>query len=301
MRLGIDVGGTKTAAVLLDRRGDVVGQHQVATEHGEAVVDSVLAAASVVLRAADVRVDALDGVGLGVPGQVSSDRSSIRNAVHLGLGAFDVGAAVGARLGAHVLVENDVKAAVLGARHLLRADASASFAYLGLGTGIAAGVVLDGAVWRGSSGVAGEIGHVPVPGATGTCRCGQVGCLETVAAGWALAERWGEPWPAARMLAAASAGDAAAAAQWQGVVDALAHGIRMLTLTVDARTVAIGGGLRGLGAPLLDGIRARLAAWAAASPFLDALAIPSRVHMVPAGSQPAAVGAAILGSSAWKS
>jgi glucokinase len=298
MRLGIDVGGTKTAAVLLGRDGTVAGQHQVPTAHGEAVVDSVLAAAHVVLREAAVRVEALDGIGIGVPGQVSSDRSSIRNAVHLGLGAFDVGAAVGGRLGAPVLVENDVKAAVLGARHLLGADASASFAYLGLGTGIAAGVVLDGSVWRGSSGVAGEIGHVPVPGAVGTCRCGQVGCLET---GWALAERWGEPWPAARMLEAARAGDAEAAEQWDAVLDALAHAIRMLTLTVDARTVAIGGGMRGLGAVLLDGIRGRLAAWSATSPFLDGLAIPSRVQMVPPGSQPAAVGAAILGSSAWKS
>lgn len=301
MRLGIDVGGTKTAAVLLDDRGVVVGQHQVPTEHGEAVVDSVLAAARLALRDVGAVVGDLGGVGLGIPGVVDADRSRIRDAVHLGLGAFDVGAAVGARLGARVLVENDVKAAVAGARHLLDDRGTDAFAYLGLGTGIAAGVALDGTVWRGASGVAGEIGHVPVPGATGRCRCGQTGCLETVAAGWALAERWGEPWPAARMLEAARAGDAAAAAEWDVVVDALAHGIRMLVLTLDVGTIAIGGGMRGLGAPLLDGIRARLASWAEASPFLAALAIPSRVHLVPAGSQPAAVGAAILGSSAWKS
>ncbi|WP_144719844.1 ROK family protein [Agrococcus jejuensis] len=300
MRLGIDVGGTKTAAVLLASDGAVVGQHQVPTELGEGVVDSVLAAARFVLRDVGVGVSELDGVGLGIPGQVDADRSRIRNAVHLGLGAFDVGAAVGDRLGTRVLVENDVNAAALGARHLLGSDADA-FAYLGLGTGIAAGVLLDGAVWRGATGVAGEIGHVPVPGATAVCRCGQAGCLETVAAGWALAERWGEPWPAARMLEAARAGSAMASAEWHVVVDALAHAVRMLVLTVDVDAVAIGGGMRGLGAPLLDGIRERLGEWSAASPFLAALAIPSRVHMVPAGSQPAAVGAAIVGSSAWKS
>lgn len=300
MRLGIDVGGTKTAAVLLSADGVVVAQHQVATARGEGVVDSVLAAARVVLRDGGADVDDLEGVGLGIPGVVAHDRSTIRDAVHLGLDAFDVGAAVGDRLGARVLVENDVNAAVLGARHLL-GDASDAFAYLGLGTGIAAGVLLDGAVWRGATGVAGEIGHVPVPGATAVCRCGQTGCLETVAAGWALAERWGEPWPAARMLEAARAGSVDAAAEWDVVVDALAHAIRMLVLTLDVRTIAIGGGMRGLGAPLLDGVRARLVDWSAASRFLAAVAIPSRVHMVPAGSQPAAVGAAIVGSSAWKS
>ena len=305
MRLGIDVGGTKTAAVLLAPDGAVVGQHQVPTALGEGVVDSVLVAARVVLRDAGIGVAELDGVGLGIPGQVDADRSRIRNAVHLGLGTFDVGTAVGDRLGTRVLVENDVNAAALGARHLLDGhllgEASAAFAYLGLGTGIAAGVLLDGAVWRGATGVAGEIGHVPVPGATGVCRCGQTGCLETVAAGWALAERWGEPWPAARMLEAVRAGSATASAEWHVVVDALAHAVRMLVLTLDVGTVAIGGGMRGLGAPLIDGIRGRLDDWSAASPFLAALAIPSRVHMVPAGSQPAAVGAAIVGSSAWKS
>ncbi|QCR20821.1 ROK family protein [Agrococcus sp. SGAir0287] len=300
MRLGIDVGGTKTAAVLLDARGVVVGQHRVPTLRGEGVVDSVLAAARPVLRHAGVDVDALDGVGLGIPGVVGHDRSTIRDAVHLGIDAFDVGAAVGERLGVRVLVENDVNAAVVGARHLL-GDASDAFAYLGLGTGIAAGILLDGAVWRGATGVAGEIGHVPVPGATGRCRCGQTGCLETVAAGWALAERWDEPWPAARMLAAARAGSAQATAEWEAVVDGIAHAVRLLVLTLDVGTIAIGGGLRELGAPLLDGIRERLGEWALASPFVAAVAIPSRVHMVPAGSQPAAVGAAIVGSSAWKS
>lgn len=96
-------------------------------------------------------------------------------------------------------------------------------------------------------------------------------------------------------------GDGRRVAAWHVVVDALAHAVRMLVLTVDVEAVAIGGGMRGLGGPLLDGIRHRLDEWSGASSFLAALAIPSRVHMVPAGRQPAAVGAAIVRSSAWKS
>ena len=79
--------------------------------------------------------------------------------MNLGLDDLDLGGELTARLGRTVRVDNDVNAAALGAFHLLEKQAGHSMAYLNLGTGLAAGIVLDGQLWRGSSGTAGEIGR----------------------------------------------------------------------------------------------------------------------------------------------
>lgn len=298
--LGIDIGGTSTVAVVLDE-GRVLGTHELPTLLGERVVRSAVEAARAVLATTGVGLAAIESIGLGVPGLVGADRSVVRSAVNLGIDALDIGSAVGATLGARVTVDNDVRAAVLGARHLMHEPAGA-LAFIGLGTGIAAGIAYDDRVLRGASGTAGEIGHVPVPGAHARCRCGQLGCLETVASGWALAQRWPGPIPAATLLAAAEAGDERGMREWRELVDALAHAIRSLVLTTGVDSVLVGGGVSGLGDPLLEGVRARIAAWAEPSPLLAALDVPARIRLLPPGAQPAAVGAAMLGSAArWGS
>ncbi len=91
------------------------------------------------------------------------------------------------RLGVPVLLENDVNAAALGAAALDRRDRPR---YLSIGTGLAAGLVLDGRLRRGAHGAAGEIGHIPVDPHGVAVPCGQRGCLETVASGSALAAAW---------------------------------------------------------------------------------------------------------------
>ncbi len=92
-----------------------------------------------------------------------------------------------ARLGLPVAVENDVNVATLGAVAL---SGIRDLVYLSIGTGLAAGLVLDGTLRRGATGAAGEIGHVPIDPLGALCQCGQRGCLETVASGRALAEAW---------------------------------------------------------------------------------------------------------------
>ncbi|GEK79924.1 ROK family protein [Agrococcus baldri] len=293
--LGIDIGGSTTVAVVLER-GRVLGTQQLPTEPGEAVVATAVTAARRVLTATGIATAALEGVGLGVPGIVDADRSRVRSAVNLGIDSLDIGAAVAGGLGVPVTVDNDVRVSVLGARHLMGEPAGA-LAFVGLGTGIAAGVAYGDRVLRGESGVAGEIGHIPIPGAGERCRCGQHGCLETVAAGWALAQRWGGPTPAAGMLAAAERGDERGVRDWQAFTGGLAHAIRSLVLTTGVDTVLIGGGVSGLGAPLAEGIGAQLRTWASASPLLAALDVPSRIRLLPVGAQAGAVGAALLGAT----
>ncbi|MGA1837507.1 ROK family protein [Herbiconiux sp. 11R-BC] len=302
MRLGLDIGGTKTDVVAVGADGAIVERVRLATGFGaEAVVATALDGIARVAGATGLRPLDFHSIGVGIPGQVDIATGSVSHAVNLGFDELDLGRRLADALGRAVKVENDVKAAALGAYHLMTAESgltARSMAYLNLGTGLAAGLVIDGALWRGARGTAGEIGHIPVDPQGVLCPCGQRGCLETVASGSAIARQWAtdDPIPARSLLAAAEAGDRAAQAIRSLLVDNVAAAVRVLVLTVDVEIVMIGGGLSNLGDWLLDEVRRVLASWAVESPFLASLGLESRVLLVPAGFPAAAVGAALVGA-----
>ncbi|WP_382303824.1 ROK family protein [Herbiconiux sp. UC225_62] len=328
MRLGLDIGGTKTDAVAVDDDGTIVDRVRLATGFGpEAVIRTAIDGVTRIAEITGRPVEAFESVGIGIPGQVDVVTGNVSHAVNLGFDELDVGRRLTAALGLDVKVENDVKAAALGAYHLMTrrsragresaapggpagfvargaAEAAApgghSMAYLNLGTGLAAGLVIDGALWRGARGTAGEIGHIPVDPNGVLCACGQRGCLETVASGSAIARQWvtDDPIPARSLLAAADAGDESALAIRTLLVDNVAAAVRVLVLTVDVEIVMIGGGLSNLGEWLLDEVRRVLTSWAVESPFLASLGLEGRVQLVPAGFPAAAVGAALVGAPA---
>ncbi|WP_076263918.1 ROK family protein [Intrasporangium flavum] len=302
-RLGIDIGGTKTAVALVAPDASVLALRTTPSGRGPHGVVEVAArlALEVALEAGGVAEVA--GVGACMPGLVDPATGLARHAVNLDVEAVDLAGGLGLRLGHPVAVENDVKAAALGAWRLT-VDASGdagpggsgpgALAYLNLGTGLASAVVRDGVVVRGIAGAAGEIGHLPVAGDV-PCSCGQVGCLETVASGSALARLW----PQRTRLApdpfvAAAAGDLAA----RVAVDVLASGIglavQVLALASGAEHVVAGGGLAGLGAPLHDAVRSDLVRRSRASRLVAALDLPDRFGLLPASLPVAAVGAAFL-------
>ncbi|MFC9560660.1 ROK family protein [Agromyces sp. NPDC056965] len=311
MRLGIDIGGTKTAAVAIDADGELSDQVRMPTGFGaEAVVATALRTVERMSEVAGVRAASFTSIGIGIPGAVDSATGRVEHAVNLGLEGLDLGRRLSDRLGVEVRVENDVKAAALGAHHLLGSTGggavsgerrTTSMAYLNLGTGLAAGVVLDGRLLRGGHGVAGEIGHIPIDPAGVRCGCGQRGCLETVASGLAIARTWptASEHPARELFDAADAGDARAIAVREEFFAGVATAVRLLVLTVDVDAVVVGGGLAALGEPLLVGIRRILNRWAADSAFLASIDLAARVQVVPPGFPAAAVGAALVGEHPW--
>lgn len=310
MRLGIDIGGTKTAAVAIGEDGELSDQVRMPTGFGaEAVVDTALRTVERMSQLAGVDAQAFHSIGIGIPGSVDSATGRVTHAVNLGLEGLDLGPRLSDRLGVDVRVENDVKAAALGAHHLLGvADGirAHSMAYLNLGTGLAAGIVLDGHLLRGGRGVAGEIGHIPVDPAGERCACGQRGCLETVASGSALATLWPSThrYPAVDLFDRADAGEAGAVEARDRFLTGVASAVRLLALTTDVDDIVIGGGLAALGDRLLVGTRRVLADWAADSAFLASLDLPRRVQVIPRGFPAAAVGAALIGEDqevpAWQ-
>jgi predicted NBD/HSP70 family sugar kinase len=298
MKVGLDVGGTKTDAVAVDAAGTIVGRVRLATGWGaDAVTETVLDAVRALGSESGVDAAAIRSVGIGIPGQIEPGTGRVVHAVNLGVDELDLVAATQSRLGVPVGVENDVKAAALGAFALH--GGSGSMAYLNLGTGIAAGIVSEGSLWRGARGTAGEVGHISVDPAGPLCRCGQHGCIEALAGGGAIAERWGRAGalPVRDVFDAADAGDAAARELRAGLARGVAAAVRVLVLTADVDAVVFGGGITALGDRLMADVRAELAASAEASPFMRSLHLEDRVELLPAGSPAAALGAALIGAA----
>lgn len=300
LRVGIDIGGTKTHAVALRIDGSIAHEVRLPTGFGaESVLGTAVTAVSELMRLSGAAADGFASIGIGVPGTVDPLTGRVAHAVNLGLSDLDLGGELAARFGRSVRVENDVNAAALGAFHLLEKSSTQSMAYLNLGTGLAAGLVLGGTVWRGSRGVAGEIGHIPVDPAGPICPCGQRGCLELMASGSAVARQWPttDPKPVRALFAAADAGDTLAIEVRDRLVANVAAAVRILVLTVDVDSVVLGGGVSSLGPALLDAVRGVLESWALSSEFLASLDLPARLQLMPRGFPAAAVGAALVGQA----
>ncbi|MFJ3491393.1 ROK family protein [Leifsonia aquatica] len=298
MRLGIDIGGTKTDAVAVDESGVLAHRIRLATGFGSpAVVETALTAVSRIGELTGIDAPGFSSIGIGIPGLVDTASGEVAHAVNLGVDRLPLGGELAERLGVRVRVENDVKAAALGAYDVL--GLAGTMAYLNLGTGMAAGIVVGGRLWRGTSGIAGEIGHIPIDPLGAECACGQRGCLETVASGSGIARQWrtDDPLPARSLFAAAAAGDGEAQEIKDRLAEGIAAAVRVLVLAVDVDTVVIGGGLSHLGDPLLGDVHEVLEDWERTSPFLASLALPQRVRLVPPGSPVAALGAAIVGGT----
>lgn len=303
MRIGIDIGGTKSESVALDDEWNIVARERRPSGHGpDAVLATVLD--TVATLSHSNAGASIDSIGIGIPGVVDHETGTVNHAVNLGLDAINLGPLIAERLGVPVVLENDVNAAAIGSFRSLALSGTTvnSLAFLNLGTGIAAGIVIDGKVLRGARGAAGEIGHIPVRDYGPVCRCGQVGCLESFASGFALEQRatsdTRSPLRVADLLLARSASDRSATDVLSDLEVGVASAIRLLAVAFDVELIVVGGGLSKLGAELWPAVQHRIEHWVDASPFLATLEIPDRVLWGPPVAEVAAVGAAHAGVGA---
>jgi glucokinase len=186
--IGLDVGGTKIETAVAKASGELLGREVTAIDVSspQQVVHSMVAAIEQALEANGLDKFQVAAAGAGVPGQIES--GNVRLAVNLNLENYPLAQALSAPLGFPFFLENDVRIAALGAfDHYSRQESLSNLAFLSIGTGIGAGLVLDGRVYRGSNGLAGEIGHTIFDPDGPQCKCGMRGCLEALAAGPALA------------------------------------------------------------------------------------------------------------------
>ena len=302
---GVDVGGTKTSIVITDDR-DRVLYEDVAPTDRSSVVGQI---AGLVNDARRELEHDLAAVGVAVPGHVDPEEGSVSMAVNLGITHLPLGPMLQAELGVPTFVEHDARAAALwlSEKGIDRStDAPASLAFLAIGTGISAGIVLGGAMLRGDNGFAGEVGHVVADPEGAVCACGLRGCLETIAAGPGIGRQADEAIAAGRstvlsphssaadVFRAGSAGDEVAVEITDRVADHLARAIRTLSLTLGVRRVVIGGGVAAAGPALLEPIQARIARERAASPLVQAALGDATVELLSPTEAPGARGAAAI-------
>lgn len=201
MVVGVDVGGTTTAAGAVTITGDVLFDERAPTHGGgPATARRTLLALIESACARAAREGArVTGVGIGVPAIVDPRTGVIREAHHVpDLVGDPLAATLEAQLGLPVVVDNDVNALAVGEGRFGVARGALSLVVLAAGTGLGAGILVDGRLVRGAAGFAGELGHVPVKFDGPPCWCGGRGCLAVYASGRGIAE-------AARALVAGDA------------------------------------------------------------------------------------------------
>lgn len=295
MHIGIDIGGTSIEAVAVDDDLSIVHRTRNATTKGNTnVVDGVKITVKELLQALRGDEVHVHRIGIGIPGVIDRVDGRVRHAVNLGVEDLALGQIMATEFDVDVVIDNDVNAAAFGATHLL--GLGQSTAYLNLGTGMAAGIVVNGTIWHGARGGAGEVGHVPLKADGPLCACGQRGCHETYASGSALTRLWPttQPYPALDLFKCADAGDERALVVKTNFVEAVASAVRMLILTADVESVVIGGGLSNLGDRLRQPLLEVFQRWSTQSAFIQSLALDSRTMLLPSGLPAAAVGAALL-------
>ena len=181
---GIDIGGTTVKMGLFAEDGTLKEKWEIKTrteENGKNILPDIAVAVNDHMKANDLTVEDVIGLGVGVPGAVL-EFAKVNECVNLGWGSVDVAGELSKLTGCKVRATNDANAAALGEIWMGAAADYNSAVMITLGTGVGGGVIVDGKIIDGSRGYAGEIGHMTVdPTDDRVCNCGKTGCLELYA------------------------------------------------------------------------------------------------------------------------
>ena len=268
LAIGVDIGGSKVAAGVVDDTGLVIDREWRETPGDDvAQTESVIVA---VVTALAARHD-VAAVGVGAAGWIANDHATVLFAPHLAWRDEPLRDALVGRIALPLVIENDANSAAWAEYRFGAAQAERVVVCVTLGTGIGGGLVVDGSVYRGAFGVACEYGHMALVPDGRRCACGNRGCWEMYASGRALARDARElavdsPVAAAAMIelagsvddvtgpvvtAAAAAGDAAALSICTTMGRWLGRGLANLAAVLDPSVFVIGGGVSAAGEILL--------------------------------------------------
>lgn len=190
LAIGVDLGGTKVETALVDTDGKIVatGRSTTGPQKGaEQILRDILACIRETCTPFSCSQPV--GVGLGVAGQVDTVTGIVSYAPNLGWEKVPLGSMVQEALHLPVVVTNDVQAATWGEWLHGAAKGVEDMVCVFVGTGVGGGIVSGGRMLAGCSGSAGELGHITIDMRGPSCRCGNRGCLEALAGGWAIARR----------------------------------------------------------------------------------------------------------------
>lgn len=261
MLIGIDVGGTNLRVGVVECNGlaeprlidemrfhadfsNLCKSHQGAPNQAW---QTILNTVSDAIDAVRAKYPAVSAVGIGFPGFIDPATQRISQSPNLpGLTNVDLSADLSALIKLPVMTENDALAAAYG-EYVMHSGKTGSLIYLGLGTGVGGGLILNGKPFQGQHGVAMEVGHITVQPHGRLCGCGNLGCMEQYASASGVAisyfEATNQQCSAAEIAARANAGDQAAMAAYKLAGESLAQALAHILKVIDVTEVVIGGGM----------------------------------------------------------
>ena len=251
LRIGIDVGGTKMEAVAMDHSGAIVARERIPTPH-TSYEDVVQQLAALVRRIEEIG-DGSGSVGIGIPGSLHPDTGKVRNSNLLIINDRYLDQDLGNLLDRPIRVANDANCFALSeASDGAGTGAEVVFGII-LGTGCGGGIVLNGNIWNGRNGLAGEWGHNRLPDPAPDelpgpqCYCGHSGCIETFVSGTGLERdflaHYGTKIPAKEITRRASQDDAQALSALARLEKRLAKALANVINLLDPEVIVVGGGL----------------------------------------------------------
>ncbi len=251
MRIGIDLGGTKIEAIVLDDQGAEIRRRRVPTPRGD--YDETVRSIGTLVAGLEHDVGTSCPVGVGHPGAVSPFSGCIKNANSTWLNGRPLADDLARALGRPVRLANDADCFALSeATDGAAAGAGVVFGVI-VGTGTGGGLVVGGRPVAGANAIAGEWGHNPMPWPTPddwpgpACYCGRTGCIETFLSGPGFAADYvrsgGEPLAAPDIVARADAGEALALAALERYAHRMARGLATIVNVVDPHVIVLGGGM----------------------------------------------------------
>ncbi len=255
--IGVDLGGTKMFGAIADLAGNILDEAEIDRRgtDGEESFQRLTELIDALLSSREIKGRRVRGIGIGAPGVTQHGEGIVTWAYSLKWKDYPLKAKLVERYGLPIAVDNDVNLAALGELWFGAGQNTSNIVFLTIGTGIGAGIIIDGALYRGAHEASGEIGNM-LPGREFLGKCyDEFGALETMASGIGIAERARQalegqraPEELERLLAedvfdAARQGQAWATALIDETVDYLAVAIANLTVTFDPELIVLGGGV----------------------------------------------------------
>jgi fructokinase len=249
--MGVDVGGTKIEAAILDGNGDIIARRRIATPAES--YDAAVEAMGTLVETMEKEAGARCTLGFGIPGAISPASGLVKNAYNSPFNGYPLDRDLEARLGRPLRMMNDANCFALS--EAVDGNAAGAKIVFGVivGTGCGGGVIIDGRPLSGANAIAGEWGHNPLPWPEADelpglrCTCGKLGCIETFLSGTGFAAHHnaahGTALEAHEITAQAAAGDADAAESLARYEDRLARALASIINVVDPDVVVLGGGM----------------------------------------------------------
>lgn len=191
--IGIDLGGTKILTAIVDKtNGEIITYAKKKTKKDkgiEKIVNKIINSIKEVLETSNLSIDAIDNIGIGAAGQVNRENGIIINAPNLDCRDLNIKDILEKEFKKPILLGNDVEIATIGEMYFGAGKDEKDFVCIFVGTGIGSGIVQNGQIRYGTTGTAGEIGHIIVDVGGRPCGCGGCGCLEAYASRLAIEKR----------------------------------------------------------------------------------------------------------------